>query len=158
MFGTALNYVCLRILGVSADHPVCIKARATMHKLGRSIYYAERPWANGPLLTGGAACAPSWGKFWLSVLSVYEWEGMNPVPPELLYLLISLPSLSDSDLCSRLIPEALPIHPHRWWIQTRVVFIPMSYLYGVKFKAPEDDLILSLREVLRFTTTNGAAH
>ena len=27
----------------------------------------------------------------------------------------------------------------------------MSYLYGVKFKMQENDLILSLREVLRFS-------
>jgi len=42
-----------------------VKARATLHKLG------------------GAAAAPSWGKFWLSVLNVYDWEGNNPIPPEL---------------------------------------------------------------------------
>jgi len=34
--------------------------------------------------TGGAAGIPAWGKFWLSVLNVYEWEGNNPIPPELL--------------------------------------------------------------------------
>jgi lanosterol synthase len=34
VFGTALNYVVLRILGLSADHPAMIKARATLHKLG----------------------------------------------------------------------------------------------------------------------------
>lgn len=32
---------------------------------------------------GGAAASPAWAKFWLAVLNVYEWEGMNPVPPEL---------------------------------------------------------------------------
>jgi lanosterol synthase len=47
----------------------------------------------------------------------------------------------------RLLPEILPIHPHRWWIQTRIVFIPMSYLYGIKFKATANDLVQSLREV-----------
>ncbi len=26
---------------------------------------------------------PSWGKAWLAILGVYEWEGLNPVPPEL---------------------------------------------------------------------------
>lgn len=35
VFGTALNYAALRILGVSADHPVMIKARSALHKLGR---------------------------------------------------------------------------------------------------------------------------
>ena len=33
--------------------------------------------------TGGATGAPSWGKFWLSVLNVYDWAGNNPIPPEL---------------------------------------------------------------------------
>jgi len=34
VFGTGLNYTALRILGVSAEHPVMIKARGTLHKLG----------------------------------------------------------------------------------------------------------------------------
>lgn len=34
MFGTGLNYVVLRLLGVDAEHPIMIKARATLHKLG----------------------------------------------------------------------------------------------------------------------------
>lgn len=34
MFGTALNYVVLRILGVDKHHPVMTKARATLHRLG----------------------------------------------------------------------------------------------------------------------------
>jgi squalene cyclase len=32
---------------------------------------------------GGAAAVPSWGKFWMTVLGCYEWEGVNPMPPEL---------------------------------------------------------------------------
>jgi hypothetical protein len=32
--GTALNYVALRLLGVPAEHPVIVQARATLHKLG----------------------------------------------------------------------------------------------------------------------------
>lgn len=65
IFGTSLNYVALRILGMSAEHPVARKARATLHKLG------------------GALQNPHWGKLWLSVLNCYKYEGMNPVPPEL---------------------------------------------------------------------------
>lgn len=110
VFGTVLNYVTLRLLGVDAGHPVIIKARRTMNNLG------------------GACCIPAWGKFWLSILNVYDWEGNNPIPPELW-----------------LLPEWLPIHPHRWWIHTRNVYIPMAFLYGVRYKAKEDDLILELR-------------
>lgn len=40
--------------------------------------------ANG-FPSGGAGASASWGKFWLSVLNVYEWEGNNPIPPELWY-------------------------------------------------------------------------
>lgn len=71
MFGTALNYCVMRILGVSADHPAMVRARACLHKLG------------------GATGAPAWGKFWLSVLNVYDWEGNNPIPPELWYICFS---------------------------------------------------------------------
>jgi len=35
---------------------------------------------------GGAVGAPSWAKFWLAVLNVYDWEGLHPVPPELWYI------------------------------------------------------------------------
>ncbi|KAF8271575.1 terpene synthase [Lactarius quietus] len=98
---------------LTAEHPVIVRARATLYKLG------------------GAGASASWGKFWLSVLNVYEWEGNNPIPPELW-----------------LLPKWLPFHPSRWWIHTRTVYVPMSYLYGVRFKAAEDPLILSLREEL----------
>jgi lanosterol synthase len=64
-FGTVLNYVVLRILGMSPDHPVAVKARKLLHELG------------------GAIGVPHWGKFWLSALGIYEWEGINPIPPEL---------------------------------------------------------------------------
>ncbi|TFK98472.1 terpenoid cyclases/protein prenyltransferase alpha-alpha toroid [Pterulicium gracile] len=113
VFGTALNYVSLRILGVDAEHPVCIKARAHLHKLG------------------GATGIPAWGKFWLSVLGVYSWEGMNPVPPELW-----------------LLPNFLPFHPHRWWIHTRQVYLPMSYIYASSHTHPLNPLTLSLRSEL----------
>ncbi|KAF9127151.1 Lanosterol synthase (Oxidosqualene--lanosterol cyclase) [Mortierella sp. 14UC] len=53
VFGTALNYITLRLLGVDAEHPVCVRARGTLHKLG------------------GATGSPSWGKFWMAALGVY---------------------------------------------------------------------------------------
>ncbi|KAG6334196.1 hypothetical protein ID866_4896 [Astraeus odoratus] len=116
VFGTALNYAALRILGVHADHPTAVKARACLHKLG------------------GAAGSPAWGKFWLAILNVYDWEGVNPVPPELW-----------------LLPDWVPFHPHKWWIHTRNVYIPMSYLYGVRFQMEENDLIRALRQELYIT-------
>jgi hypothetical protein len=68
VFGTAMNYVVLRLLGVSEDDPRMIKSRSTLHKLG------------------GATCGPHWAKFWLSVLGVCEWEAVNPVPPDFWYI------------------------------------------------------------------------
>ncbi|KAI0017177.1 terpene synthase [Xylariomycetidae sp. FL0641] len=65
VFGISLNYAVLRIVGVDPDHPVMVKARGTLHKLG------------------GVTHAPHWSKFWLSVLGVCKWDIVNPVPPEL---------------------------------------------------------------------------
>ena len=75
VFGTALNYITLRILGASAEDPRLVKARGKLHSLG------------------GAVNAPHWGKFWMSVLGIMEWSAVNPVPPELwcyLYVLLIL--------------------------------------------------------------------
>ena len=55
MFGTVLSYVSLRLLGVEAGHATAAAARRWM------------------LEHGGATQIPSWGKFWLAVLGVYEW-------------------------------------------------------------------------------------
>ncbi|KAI8899186.1 terpenoid cyclases/protein prenyltransferase alpha-alpha toroid [Globomyces pollinis-pini] len=116
VFGTSLNYVALRLLGVPADDPVCMRARETLWHLG------------------GAVGAPAWGKFWLSVLNVYDWEGNTPIPSELL-----------------LLPEFMPFYPGKLWCHTRMVYIPMAYLYGIRYQAPVDDLILSLRDELYVT-------
>ncbi|KAI5951266.1 ERG7 [Candida jiufengensis] len=96
-FGTTMNYICLRLLGLPSDHPVIIKAKITLHRLG------------------GALKNPHWGKAWLSVLNLYEWEGVNPAPPELWAL-----------------PYELPIHPGRWWVHTRAIYLPLGYLSANK--------------------------
>lgn len=71
-----------------------------------------------------------WGKFWLAILNVHSWRGLNPTPAELW-----------------LLPDWLPIHPWKWWIHTRNVYIPMGYLSGKGFQCEEDELIRSLRQV-----------
>ncbi|KAJ1955430.1 hypothetical protein GGI12_005560, partial [Dipsacomyces acuminosporus] len=113
VFGTAMNYIMLRILGMQPNHPAMIKARNTLHKLG------------------SARAIPTWGKFWLSALGVYEWEGMNPIPPEPL-----------------LFPSFLPLNPGNWWVHTRSVFVGMCYTYGRRATFPLNDLTRSLREEL----------
>nr|GMD06509.1 beta-amyrin synthase isoform X2 [Ipomoea batatas] len=66
MIGSALNYVTLRLLGEEADD-------------GEGAIARGRKWI---LEHGGATAIPSWGKIYLSVLGVYEWDGCNPIPPE----------------------------------------------------------------------------
>uniref|UniRef100_UPI00358E27D6 lanosterol synthase isoform X2 n=1 Tax=Myxine glutinosa TaxID=7769 RepID=UPI00358E27D6 len=65
VFGTALNYVALRLLGVGPDDPSLVQARSNLHS------------------KGGALGIPSWGKFWLAVLNVYSWDGMHTLLPEM---------------------------------------------------------------------------
>ena len=37
MFGTACNYVALRILGLDPNHPVMEKARTRLHDMGKRV-------------------------------------------------------------------------------------------------------------------------
>ncbi|XP_059453133.1 cycloartenol synthase 2 isoform X2 [Corylus avellana] len=80
---------------------------------------------------GGATAITSWGKMWLSVLGVFEWSGNNPLPPEIW-----------------LLPYMLPLHPGRMWCHCRMVYLPMSYLYGKRFVGPITPTVLSLRKEL----------
>ncbi|XP_013920325.1 PREDICTED: LOW QUALITY PROTEIN: lanosterol synthase [Thamnophis sirtalis] len=66
IFGTALNYIAMRILGYGPDHPDIVRARISLHKKG------------GALVT----CIHL-GKVWLAIVNVYSWEGMNAPFPEL---------------------------------------------------------------------------
>ncbi|CAI0409972.1 unnamed protein product [Linum tenue] len=80
---------------------------------------------------GGVTYIPSWGKTWLSILGVYDWSGSNPMPPEFW-----------------LLPSFLPMHPAKMWCYCRMVYMPMSYLYGKRFVGPITPLIEELREEL----------
>ncbi|ANB15652.1 lanosterol synthase ERG7 [Sugiyamaella lignohabitans] len=110
-FGTTINYVILRILGMPRDHPAIVKARKTLRALG------------------GAIGNPHWGKAYLAILNLYGWEGVNPAPPELWSL-----------------PYAVPIHPGRWWVHTRAIYLPLSYLSSNRVKLPLNPLLRELRE------------
>ncbi|XP_057869659.2 cycloartenol synthase 2 [Cryptomeria japonica] len=80
---------------------------------------------------GGATAIPSWGKMWLSVLGVFDWSGNNPLPPEIW-----------------LLPYFLPVHPGRMWCHCRMVYLPMSYLYGRRFVGQITKAVISLRNEL----------
>ncbi len=108
LFTTVFNYIALRMLGVSS-----------------SATERARLWI---LAHGGAANVPSWGKYWLAILRLYRWEGVNPVIPELL-----------------LLPKWFPAHPSRFWCHARVIYLAVSYLYGRRWQVPEDGLLAQLR-------------
>ncbi|KAH0684699.1 hypothetical protein KY290_023414 [Solanum tuberosum] len=80
---------------------------------------------------GTATAITSWGKMWLSVLGLFDWSGNNPLPPEMW-----------------LLPYILPFHPGRMWCHCRMVYLPMSYLYGKRFVGPITPTVLSLRKEL----------
>ena len=111
LFGTVMQYVALRLLGMSADQPALHKART---------------WIKA---NGGAVGIPSWGKFYLSLLNLYDWQGFNSVFPEMW-----------------LFPKGLPFHPSRYWCHSRMVYLPMAYCYGHRLSTPATELILALRE------------
>ncbi|KAM8999221.1 lanosterol synthase [Sarcophilus harrisii] len=113
VFGTALNYVSLRLLGVGPDDPALVQARTNLHE------------------KGGALGIPSWGKFWLAILNVYSWEGLNTLFPEMW-----------------LFPTWAPAHPSTLWCHCRQVYLPMSYCYAMRVQGPEDELVRSLRQEL----------
>ncbi|KAH9602731.1 hypothetical protein KSS87_019997 [Heliosperma pusillum] len=116
MFCTALNYICLRVLGVGPDEGVdkaCPRARKWI------------------LDHGSVTHIPSWGKTWLSILGLFDWSGTIPMPPEFWML-----------------PSFLPISPGKMWCFGRMVYMPMSYLYGKRFVGPKTPLIMQLREEL----------
>ncbi|KAL6985042.1 lupeol synthase [Sarracenia purpurea var. burkii] len=115
IFGSCLSYVCLRLLGEGVEEG------------GEGGAVARgRKWI---LDHGGATGIPSWGKFWLTVLGVYEWDGCNPMPPEFW-----------------LLPKFSPIHPGKMLCYCRLVYMPMSYLYGKRFVGPITAVVQSLRQ------------
>lgn len=115
MFGTVLSYVSLRLLGESEKSPQVVKALEFIH------FY------------GGALYAPSWAKFWLAALGVYDWKGVNPIPSEMW-----------------LLPKWFPFHPGNLWCHCRMVYLPMGYVYCSRFTpdVSKDTLLQSLRKEL----------
>jgi squalene/oxidosqualene cyclase-like protein len=115
MFGTVLSYVALRLLGEPHDEPYMKAAKSFMDKYG------------------GALFAPSWAKFWLATLGVYEWEGINSIPVEMWYL-----------------PRWFPFHPGKLWCHCRMVYLPMGYVYCKRFSpdVSQDPLLQALRSEL----------
>ena len=112
LFVTTLVYVAARLLGVERGDPLIAPAREFMQ--------AE-----------GVAGIPGWGKFWLALLGLYGWRGVNPVLPELW-----------------LLPRWIALHPSNWYCHTRLIYMAMGVIYARRFTAPFTPLIASLREEL----------
>jgi squalene cyclase len=68
---------------------------------------------------GGATYITSWGKFWLSVLGVYEWQGQNPLNPEMWLL----PYSGWTGIGW--------VHPGRFWCHCRMVRDPCLLVVDV---------------------------
>eukprot|EP00899_Mesostigma_viride_P028010 jgi/Mesvir1/8394/Mv12638-RA.1 len=125
MFGSVLSYVTLRLLGVGPDDDCKEFGPSDSDEPAMT---RGRAWINSK---GGAAGITSWGKFWLAVLGVYEWVGINPMPPEMW-----------------LLPYFIPLHPGRFWCHCRMVYLPMSYVYGRRGTGAPTALTQALRSEL----------
>ena len=112
LFVTTLVYVAARILGVDRNDPLLESSRQFIR--------------NEDVLN-----IPSWGKFWLSVLNLYEWRSMNSILPELWAL-----------------PRWIPLHPSNWYCHTRLIYMAMASIYAHKFQTPLCPLIEELRSEL----------
>ncbi|HEX9102152.1 MAG TPA: prenyltransferase/squalene oxidase repeat-containing protein [Polyangia bacterium] len=127
VFMTALGYVALRLLGLPAEHPLCAPALKWLQ---------AQP--------GGVTAIPSWGKFWLSMIGLYEYEGMNPIPPELF-----------------LLPDWVPLHPNNYYCHTRYIYLGIAYLYGRRLKCEIGPIRDELRRELyagEYDSIDFAAH
>ncbi|GMH96001.1 hypothetical protein TrVE_jg11003 [Triparma verrucosa] len=83
---------------------------------------------------GTATCTSSWAKFYLCVLGVMKWESHNSTPIEMM-----------------LLPDWFPFGPGRMWCHSRMVYVPMAWLYCKRYvyeKADDDEIIKQLREEL----------
>lgn len=113
LFSTATSYAVLRYLGLDGSDQRMKRMLDWIHEMGTPLGCAQ------------------WGKFLLALLNLYDYEGLNPIPPELWIL-----------------PQQIPFHPSHLWCHAREVYLPMSWLYGTKAKIKEDALIHQLRKEL----------
>ena len=117
LFVTTLVYVAARLLGAGSNEPWLRGARR--------MFARER----------GVQRIPTWGKVWLAFLGLYDWEGINPILPEVWML-----------------PSWVPIHPANYYCHTRSIYLGLAVLYGQRFVVPSAPVLDELRAELY---TNG---
>jgi cycloartenol synthase len=155
LFGTIMNYMALRALSTMVDEKndepsIALSkgkggvaggdggrsATATTAKqiqvgLSATEDAALKAQAFVKLHGGGMYCT-QWGKFWMAVIGVCDWDAVNPIPPE-----------------CWLLPRWFPFHPGKMWCHSRMPYLPMSYIYGQRCTmSPISPLALSLRSEL----------
>lgn len=148
MFGTTLMYVSLRLLGITADHPMAVRGQKFI------------------LDQGGALMTSSWAKFYLCLLGAMEWEGHNSVPPEMWLLPRWFPFHPGRMWCharmvyrkleicfvSRNQVDALIYFIHYWIVKLfETLKVPMGFIYGSRYvfsRAESDPVVQALREEL----------
>lgn len=113
LFTSSLAYAALRLLGAPADDPALRRMSGWIRAQGSPLR------------------AASWGKFTLALVDLYDYEGLDPITPELW-----------------LLPYAVPFHPGRMWCHARQVYLPMAYLYARRARRPADALVRSIRSEL----------
>jgi squalene/oxidosqualene cyclase-like protein len=95
-FVTVLAYIALRVMGLPAQAPLAAAARRWLHAQQDSI-----------------TILPTWGRIWLAMLGLYEYEGISPILPEAL-----------------LLPRWMPVHPDRLYVHTRMSYVCLACLYA----------------------------
>ena len=112
LFVTTLVYIAARSVGLAADDPLLAPARA--------FFAAE-----------DVLAIPTWGKVWLSIAGLYEWEGVHAVPPE-----------------TWLLPSELPVHPANYYCHTRLIYAGVASAFGRRLRAAPSALTSELRTEL----------
>ena len=112
LFVTTLVYVSARLLGVERGDPLIEPARRFLQD-------------------EGVLGIPTWGKFWLALLNLYDWRGVNAILPEVWGL-----------------PLWAPLHPSNWYCHTRLIYMGMAVIYAHRFRAPVTPVVSSIREEL----------
>lgn len=113
LFVTTLVYVAARLLGEAPDSPLLAPAGAFIRA------------------QGGARAVPSWGKLWLALLGLYDWQGLHPVLPEAWAL-----------------PRRSALHPRNLYCHTRMIYLPMAVLFAERPRAAMTPTLLALRAEL----------